>query len=103
MGSELGTKIILALQKNNMTQRELAVRLNTSETVISRYVSGTREPKPEMLANIATALNTTSDYLLGIERDEFDFPKLERLLARNASSMSEKEKKALISALFEED
>ncbi len=103
MGKELGAKIVLALQKNNMTQRELASRLNTAEGVISRYISGDREPKPEMLANIATALHTTSDFLLGIERDDFDFPKVERLLARNASSMSEREKKALISALFGED
>ena len=56
-----------------------------------------------MLANIATALHTTSDYLLGIESDDFDFPKVERLLARNSATMSEKQKRALISALFGED
>ena len=56
-----------------------------------------------MLANIATALNTTSDYLLGIEKDDFDFPKLERILARNSSRMSDQEKRALITALFGED
>ncbi len=86
-----------------MTQRDLAERLNTTEATLSRYVSGSREPKADMLANIATALNTTSDYLLGIEKDDFDLPKVERLLARNAATMSEKQKRALISALFGED
>ena len=57
----------------------------------SRYVSGERDPKPEMIANIATALHTTSDYLLGIEKDDFDYPRVRRLIARNASSMTELE------------
>lgn len=56
-----------------------------------------------MLANIATALHTASDYLLGIEKDAFDFPKVERLLARSSATMSEKQKRAQISALFGED
>lgn len=34
-------------------------------------LSNTDYPKPEMIANIATALHTTSDYLLGIEKDNF--------------------------------
>ena len=56
-----------------------------------------------MLANIATALHTTSDYLLGIEHDEYDFPRVKRLIARNASAMTDQERRALISALFGEE
>ena len=56
-----------------------------------------------MIANIATALHTTSDYLLGIEPDEFDFPRVQRMIARNASVLSAQEKKELISALFGEE
>ena len=56
-----------------------------------------------MIANIATALHTTSDYLLGIEKDDFDYPRVRRLIARNASSMTELEKKELINALFGEE
>ena len=70
---------------------------------MSRYISGDREPKPETIANIATALHTTSDYLLGIENEEFSHPQVRRLLARNASKMTDKEKKELIDALFGED
>ena len=103
MSKEFGERLASLLQKRGMTQKDLAELVNTTEATLSRYVSGDREPKADMLANLATALNTTSDYLLGIERDEFDLPKVERLLARNASSMSEKEKKILISALFEEE
>lgn len=103
MGKELGLRITNALQKQGMTQKELAERINVTEAVISRYISGDREPKPDALANIATALHTTSDFLLGIECDEFDHPRIRRLIARNASSMTEQEKRELINALFGEE
>lgn len=103
MSKELGEKLLGLMKKRGISQRQLADRLNTTEASLSRYVNGEREPKADMLANIATALNTTSDYLLGIEKDDFDFPKLERILARNSSRMSDQEKRALITALFGED
>ena len=103
MNKEFGQRLLTLLQKQNMTQKQLADRVNTTEATLSRYISGAREPKADMLANIATALHTTSDYLLGIEQNDFDFPKVERILARNSANMSEKQKRALISALFGED
>lgn len=102
MGKELGLRITEILQKRGMTQRELALRIGVTEAVISRYVSGCRDPKPNVLANIATALHTTSDYLLGIECDEFNHSRIRRMIARNASSMTEEEKRELINALFGE-
>lgn len=103
MSKELGKRISESLKKSNTQQKELAERIGITEAVMSRYISGNREPKPETLANIATALNTTSDYLLGIENDEFDYPRVRRIIARNASAMTDEEKKALINALFGEE
>lgn len=103
MSKEFGERLLTLLQKQGITQKELADWINVTEATLSRYVSGDREPKAETLANIATALHTTSDFLLGIEKDDFDFPKIERLLARSSEKMSDKEKKALITALFGED
>ena len=103
MGKDLGLRIAESLQKRGMTQKELASRIGVTEAVISRYVSGDRDPKPEVLGNIATALKTTSDYLLGIENEEFDHPRIRRMIARNASKMTEKERKELIDALFGEE
>lgn len=100
MGKELGLRISETLKKRGMTQKELAGRIGVTEAVMSRYISGDREPKPDGLANIATALHTTSDFLLGIEREEFSHPRIRRLIARNASVMTEQEKEELISALF---
>lgn len=102
MGKQLGLRITESLKRQGMTQKELAERIGVTEAVISRYVSGDREPKPDTLANLATALHTTSDFLLGIEREVFDHPRIRRLIARNAASMTDQEKRELINALFGE-
>ncbi len=103
MKKKLGDRILEALKNNKMTQRELATRVGLTEAVISRYISGEREPKPEVLANIATALHTTSDFLLGIENDDLSKSHIIRLVARNANLMNKEEKKKIIDALFGEE
>ena len=99
----IGEKIEKVLENCNMSQRDLANRIGVDESIVSRIIKGERIPKSDVLANIATALHTTSDYLLGIENDEFDSSKFVRLIARNSSKMSDADKKALINALFEEE
>ena len=103
MSKDLGNRIAEMLSKRGITQKELASTIGVTEAVISRYVSGERDPKPETIANIATALRTTSDYLLSIENEEFDHARIRRIIARNASQMTQQEKKDLIDALFGED
>lgn len=48
------------LEREKMTQRELATLVGVNETTISRYIAGDREQKPETIANIATVLKTTT-------------------------------------------
>lgn len=103
MGVEMGLKISALLKQQNLSQKELAEKIDVTEATLSRYITGTREPKPEVLANIATALHTTSDYLLGIENEDYDHFQVCRMIARNASSMTTKEKKELLEALFGEE
>lgn len=99
MKNAMGTRILELLKERDMTQRELANRVNISEVQLSRYISGDRDPKPNVIANMATALHTTSDYLLGIE-EKFNYTKVKRMIARNASEMTAEERTALINALF---
>ena len=102
MSKELGEKISELLKQRGKKQSELAETIGITETALSRYIAGTRNPKPEVIANIATALHTTSDFLLGIENDDFNLHHVRRMIARNASQMTEQEKKELIDALFGE-
>ena len=92
MGKELGMRISQLLRTRNIQQKELSEQIGITETAISRYIAGTREPKPEVIANIATALHTTSDYLLGIENNDFNFHQVRRIIARNSYSMTEQKK-----------
>ena len=97
----LGGRIAELLEKNGLTQRELAEKVGVTEVSMSRYISNDRTP-----ANIATALHTTSDYLLGTEEVgdfESEYYKIHRLIARNASQMTRKQRNELINALLEPD
>ena len=94
------------LKKQGITQKELAERIGVTEATLSRYMHSERIPKSEILSNIATALHTTSDFLLGTEEKgdiENDYPKIVRLIARNSASMTKEQKSAIIRALLEDD
>ena len=103
--NRLGRRISELLRENGQSQKELAMLIGVTEAVISRYISGDREPKPETLANIATALRTSSDDLLGIEKsdDVFNANGIKRILSRHAKELSVQEKKDLINAILGEE
>lgn len=100
--NSVGEKIINLLDEMNMSHKQLAELINTSESNLSRYISGERNISSDMLANMATALHTTTDFLLGISdnMDDFEYKDVERILARKAETMSIEEKKRLLDILF---
>ena len=57
------------LEKNNMSQRELAEKIGITEVTISRYISAQRVPKATEILKIADALNCSCDYLLGFQNE----------------------------------
>ncbi|EES50051.1 helix-turn-helix domain-containing protein [Clostridium botulinum] len=61
----IGQKIEERLQELNLSQKDLADRVNVTEATISRYISGVRNPRGEILSRIALTLRLTTDYLLG--------------------------------------
>lgn len=58
------------LELNNMTQSELAQRLDTTQANISRYLSGTRKIDIDILEKIANVFSVSTDYLLGRNADQ---------------------------------
>ena len=104
MSETLGGRISELLEKNGLTQRELADKAGVTEVSMSRYISGDRTPKAPIIANIALALHTTSDYLLGHEDQEdpeLIYYQTQRAIARNAKNWTQKQKADLVNALFE--
>ena len=102
----LGERISDQLKTHNLTQRELAEKVGVTEVSMSRYINGERVPKAPIIANIATVLHTTSDYLLGqkVEDDtELEYYRTQRSIARNAKNWTQKQKADLVNALFESE
>jgi transcriptional regulator with XRE-family HTH domain len=58
-------RLYLLLEETNTTQRELAEKVNVTEVTISRYLSGERNPRIEIVNKIAKYFKVSVDYLLG--------------------------------------
>ena len=55
--------ILIVLQRNNMTQKDLSVKTGLTEVSISRYVQGKRIPKINDCLKISKVLNCTVEEL----------------------------------------
>ena len=89
------------LEREKMTQKELAVDIGITEAALSRYMNGSRIPRGENLCNMATALRTTPDYLLGISDNEtfnkeLTFNEMANVLGRNSKKYTNEEKEELL-------
>jgi transcriptional regulator with XRE-family HTH domain len=89
------------IARENIKQKDLAKDVGITEAALSRYMSGERTPHGDTLCNLATALHTSTDYLLGRETKEnfekgISFEQLERLLGRSSKNLSNDEKQDLI-------
>lgn len=62
----IGERIVFLREELDMSQKELAYTIHIAPTSLSRYENNYYEPKAEILFRIAKALNTTSDFLLGL-------------------------------------
>ncbi|MDD6154805.1 MAG: helix-turn-helix transcriptional regulator [Eubacteriales bacterium] len=95
-------RLRLTLKEKHLTQKELAEKAGVTESAMSHYLKGDRVPRSAVLSRIATALGTTSDYLMeGTPQnssDEIVYAK--RLIARNAKQMTNAEKREILSILL---
>lgn len=57
-------------QKAGMTQKDLAAKVGVTKSVISYYELSERSPSPEMLMKLATVFHVSTDFLLGIQKQE---------------------------------
>jgi len=61
----IGERIKRLREEKDLTQRELADKIQISYSVMNRIESGERAIRDEELKKIADVLETTADYLLG--------------------------------------
>ena len=52
-------------KEKNLTLRDLASKINTTKSTLSRYETGDGQPKQDILESLANFFEVTVDYLLG--------------------------------------
>lgn len=68
LAQSIGLHIAYKCREHKITQKQLAELTGLTEAGISRYISGQRLPRIDILLKIADALSCTLDYLLyGVE------------------------------------
>lgn len=97
----IGDRISLLLKETGYTQKEFALMCGVTEAAMCRYLKNEREPKIEVVANMATALNTTVEYLISGIKEETSFEDVYRLVSRSTITMTDDEKLKLIKLLME--
>ncbi len=64
---ELGEKIKELRIERGLSQKQLADKIGVATNTVSQYESGKSKTSIDVLANLALELDTTSDFLLGLE------------------------------------
>ena len=64
---DFGNTLKTLRTKENMTQAQLARKLNLTKSVISAYETGLRLPSYDVLIHISHIFSVSTDYLLGQE------------------------------------
>ena len=67
---EFGTRLRQLRKEKNLTQKQLASLIGVQHAVISFYELGDRTPSPQIIKKLAVTLHVSSDYLLGIEKQD---------------------------------
>lgn len=95
-----GKRLRECREAKNLSQQELAKKMDTSYTVIGKYERDEMKPSIDVAKNIARLLGTTVGYLLG-ENKESNVLKDPLMLKRlnEISSLPEKDKECILYTL----
>ena len=99
--TKIGDRILSLLKQSGYSQKELASMVGVTEAAMSRYLKNEREPKIEVVANLATALNTTVDYLVNGRSESNTFDDVYHFVSRSTVTMTPDEKIKLMKLLLD--
>lgn len=60
----------------DMTQQELAAKLNIRQSTLSQYENGQRQIPLNTLIQLALLFDTSTDYLLGLTNERNPYPRI---------------------------
>lgn len=70
MTIKLGERLKDLRKANNLTQIQVAEKIGLTDSVVSFYERQERAPSPEVLVRFAELYHVSTDYLLGIEKND---------------------------------
>lgn len=85
----LGDKLKMLRNSRSLTQGDLAQMMGLATSAISSYESCSRRPSYEVLIKYARIFHVSTDYLLGIEKQDY----------LDVSDLSAKEKEAVLQVI----
>lgn len=101
MGNDIGSRIKDLLRLRGMTQKDLASRANITEAAVSHYIRGERQPRAITVSKIAEALSVSPADILGSRADmPSSVDNAVRLIARNAGSLSDAQRRQLFESII---
>lgn len=91
-------RLRIIMNEQGLSQKELAIKSNITEASMSKYLSGERTPRVDVIINLSRALEiTTDELLLDVDNNEaVSFIQAKTVLARGIGNMSDEEKAKLI-------
>ncbi len=91
-------RLRMIMNEQGLSQKELANKANITEASMSKYLSGERTPRADVIVNLSRALEISTDELLfDVDNNEaVNFIQAKTVLARGMGNMSDEEKAKLI-------
>lgn len=100
MTERLHHRLKALMKERGLTQRELAAKTGLTEASVSKYISGLRIPHVDALVTLARALDTETDYLLGIKNEgKTNYEVIEKAILENKNGLTSEERMELIMLL----
>ena len=99
---KLEEKILQLMREQKLNQKQLAEKALITEASMSKYLSGHRTPRIDVVVKIAKALNTSVNYLLDTDAPENPYVVASTALARCKDKLTDEEKKRLLKFLLED-
>ena len=65
-------RLVVLMEEFNLNQKDLSKKVDISNVTISRYISGDRVPRLDVIARLASFFNVSIDYLLGISDNKLN-------------------------------
>ena len=99
----LQERIFRLMKEQKLNQKQLAEKASITEASLSKYLSGERTPRIDVIVKLAKALDTTVNFLLDDETaPENPYTYATTALARCKDQLTDEEKKKLLKFLLED-